>query len=144
MQTKDIGTACDADKKSVSWSFLHWNCTEMFFRCSTYNCLASGVCGARTDTPHHVAPWVYAIVGIGIMAGELAQKFQAEVSGSNVIIGVIATLVGMFFMHKKERDAERDKRVQYWQEQVLYSPLILFLRLPWPIYVLRMRYARTS
>ncbi|KAI0949628.1 hypothetical protein AcW1_009177 [Taiwanofungus camphoratus] len=82
MQTKDIGTACDADKK-----------------CSTYNCLASGVCGARTDTPHHVAPWVYAIVGIGIMAG------------------VIATLVGMFFMHKKERDAERDKRVQYWQEQ---------------------------
>jgi len=82
LQTKEVGTGCSADKE-----------------CLTYNCLASGVCGARTDVPRHVATWVYALVGIGSCGG------------------VFATLFGMVLVHKKEREAERDKRMSYWQEQ---------------------------
>ena len=31
---------------------------------------------------------------------------------------LLATLVALYFMHKKHRDAEREKRLQYWREQV--------------------------
>ncbi|KZT10965.1 uncharacterized protein LAESUDRAFT_789196 [Laetiporus sulphureus 93-53] len=82
VQTKDIGAPCNADKE-----------------CSMYNCLSSGTCAASADTPHHVALWVYVVVGIGAFAG------------------TVGTLAGMFFVHTKERQAERSRRLQYWQEQ---------------------------
>ncbi|CCM01150.1 uncharacterized protein FIBRA_03198 [Fibroporia radiculosa] len=82
IRTKNIGVTCSADKE-----------------CSTYNCLAAGICGPRTDAPVHVSTWVYAVVGAG---------------GCGAIITILASL---FFFHKKERDAEREKRIQYWQEQ---------------------------
>lgn len=31
---------------------------------------------------------------------------------------MFGTLVGLFFWHSKQRDADREKRVQYWREQV--------------------------
>ncbi|OSX66318.1 hypothetical protein POSPLADRAFT_1177763 [Postia placenta MAD-698-R-SB12] len=82
LQTKVIGVTCNADKE-----------------CSTYNCLASGMCGPRTDTPTHVATWVYALVGAGSCGG------------------ILATLIALFLFHKKEREAERERRMLYWQEQ---------------------------
>lgn len=32
--------------------------------------------------------------------------------------GMFATLIGMFVVHRKQRDTEREKRMQYWREQV--------------------------
>lgn len=32
--------------------------------------------------------------------------------------GMFATLFGLFFFHGKQREAEREKRMQYWREQV--------------------------
>jgi hypothetical protein len=82
VQEKNLGETCDADKE-----------------CSTWNCLASGVCGSDLALDHHVSSWVYAIVAIGIFGG------------------MFGTLVGLFFLHRKQRDAEREKRLQYWKEQ---------------------------
>lgn len=83
VQTKAIGTSCDADKE-----------------CSSYNCLDTSVCGRAGDAPNHVGTWVYVVCAIGIFGG------------------IIATLIGMFFLHGKQRDVEREKRLQYWREQV--------------------------
>ncbi|KAH9910951.1 hypothetical protein B0H21DRAFT_782468 [Amylocystis lapponica] len=93
IQTRELGQACDADKE-----------------CSTYNCLASGVCGLSSDTPKYVANWVYVIVGVGIVAG------------------MAATLVGMFFFHKKHSAIEREKRMQYWKEQTNFRENILHMQ----------------
>ncbi|PCH43603.1 hypothetical protein WOLCODRAFT_58758, partial [Wolfiporia cocos MD-104 SS10] len=82
MQTKALGGACGADKE-----------------CSTYNCLASGVCGASPNGPDRVAPWVYALVAVGV-------------SGS-----IAGTLTSLVLIHNRQREEERDKRLQYWQEQ---------------------------
>ncbi|OCH85676.1 hypothetical protein OBBRIDRAFT_762638 [Obba rivulosa] len=90
MQTKDIGVSCDADKE-----------------CSTYNCLASGVCGPSANTPSHVATWVYIVVGVCIFGG------------------MIGTLVGLYFFHRKNRDSEREKRHQYWREQNAFRQHIM-------------------
>ena len=68
--------------------------------CSTYNCLANGTCGKTTDTPTQVKKWVYVVVAVCILGG------------------MVGTLVALYFFHKKDRDAEREKRLQYWREQV--------------------------
>ena len=31
---------------------------------------------------------------------------------------MFATLFGLFFLHGKQREVEREKRMQYWREQV--------------------------
>ncbi|KAJ3776508.1 hypothetical protein FB446DRAFT_292119 [Lentinula raphanica] len=67
--------------------------------CSTWNCLSSGVCGPDQALDRHVSPWVYVVVGISIVAG------------------MFGTLIGLFFLHVKQRDAERERRLQYWREQ---------------------------
>ena len=36
----------------------------------------------------------------------------------NVILGMIGTLVVLFFIHRRQREDEREKRLQYWREQV--------------------------
>ena len=33
-------------------------------------------------------------------------------------IGMAGTLVALYFVHRKDRTAEREKRLQYWREQV--------------------------
>lgn len=35
-----------------------------------------------------------------------------------VALGIIGTLIGLYFIHRKDRDQEREKRMQYWREQV--------------------------
>lgn len=41
------------------------------------------------------------------------------------LLGMIATLVGMFFLHKGQRDVEREKRLQYWREQNAFRQNIM-------------------
>ncbi|KAF5389484.1 hypothetical protein D9757_004301 [Collybiopsis confluens] len=81
-QEKALDEICDADKE-----------------CSTWNCLASGVCGTDLAFDHRVSSWVYAVVVIGILGG------------------MFGTLVGLFFLHRKQRERERARRLQYWREQ---------------------------
>ncbi|GJE95852.1 hypothetical protein PsYK624_120430 [Phanerochaete sordida] len=90
MQMKNLGDSCDADKE-----------------CSTFNCLASGVCGKSADSPEHVAFWVYIIVGVCIFGG------------------MLATLIGMYCFHRGHRQAEREKRLQYWREQNAFRQNIM-------------------
>jgi len=78
--------------------------------CLSYNCSADGVCGTDVTEPRHLAIWVYIVVGIGIFGG------------------MFATLIGMFFLHSKQRDAEREKRMQYWREQNAFRQNILQMR----------------
>jgi len=61
--------------------------------------MASGVCGADQALDKHLTAWVYAVVAIGIF------------------VGIFGTLIGLFFLHRKQRDAERERRLQYWREQ---------------------------
>ncbi|KAJ7614433.1 hypothetical protein FB45DRAFT_1110154 [Roridomyces roridus] len=82
MAEKNLGESCSADKE-----------------CSSWDCLANGVCGVDTTVPKHVAEWVYIVVAIGIF------------------VAIFGTLLGLFMMHRRQRDQERKKRVQYWREQ---------------------------
>jgi hypothetical protein len=67
--------------------------------CASYNCNVAGVCGADPHLPVHVATWVFAVVAICIVGG------------------MGGTLFGLYVVHRRERDAERERRVQYWREQ---------------------------
>lgn len=56
-------------------------------------------------------------MGIGIFGGE--RPFRSRASDIDVLLpGMFATLSGLFFFHGKQREAERERRMQYWQEQV--------------------------
>jgi len=78
--------------------------------CGSFNCLASGVCGSAPWAPKAVGAWVYVVCAIGIFGG------------------MIATLVTLFFFHRKHRDAEREKRAQYWREQSAFRQNIIQMR----------------
>ncbi|KAK0461380.1 uncharacterized protein EV420DRAFT_1531768 [Desarmillaria tabescens] len=75
-------------------------------RCSTYNCLSSGVCGESPRTPRHFGAWVYVIV----------------------CIGMFGTLFGLFFLHRSQREQEREKRMQYWKEQNAFHQSLAQMR----------------
>ncbi|KAJ3788664.1 hypothetical protein GGU10DRAFT_285956 [Lentinula aff. detonsa] len=94
-----IGLYCDAQSlKCLQEKDLGVSC-DADKECSTWNCLSSSVCGIDQALDRHVSSWVYAVVGIGIF------------------IGMFGTLIGLFFLHLKQRDAERERRLQYWREQ---------------------------
>lgn len=40
---------------------------------------------------------------------------------------MFGTLIGLFCFHRKQRDSEREKRMQYWKEQVC-EQIILYNR----------------
>ncbi len=40
------------------------------------------------------------------------------VAGAESGAGMAGTLVALYIVHKKNRTAEREKRLQYWREQV--------------------------
>jgi len=102
-----VGLYCDASaKQCMNQKVLGTSCTADK-ECVTFNCNGSGVCDKTADTPNHVGFWVYIIVGIAIFGG------------------MIATLVGMFFMHRKQREADREKRLQYWREQNAFRQNIM-------------------
>ena len=37
---------------------------------------------------------------------------------SRLLLGMFGTLIGLFILHRRQRDEDREKRVQYWREQV--------------------------
>lgn len=92
-QTKNLGTACNADKECQSW-----------------NCLASGVCGDSAAAPRQFPVYVYVLVALGIFGG------------------MFGTLIGLFILHRKQRDEERERRVQYWREQNAFHQNLLQMR----------------
>jgi len=78
--------------------------------CSSNNCESSLTCGLPPDAPKHFAVWVYAVVAIAILGG------------------MIGTMVGLFFFHSRNRDQDREKRMQYWREQNALRQNILQMR----------------
>lgn len=78
--------------------------------CSSFNCQSNGVCGTSADTPHQFGIWVYVLVGVGIIGG------------------MLATLISLFMIHRRQRDQEREKRIQYWREQNAFRQNILQMR----------------
>jgi len=94
-----LGLYCDAAQKvCLKEKALGESCTADK-ECESWNCLVSGVCGKPAAEPHHLGIYVYILVAVGIFGG------------------MAGTLIGLFFLHRKQRDTEREKRLQYWKEQ---------------------------
>jgi len=105
-----IGSYCDATQKSCLASKAFAQSCAADKECTSYNCLSNGTCGNDVHQPRHLAVWVYVIVGIGIFGG------------------MFATLISMFILHARQREAEREKRMQYWREQTAFRQNILQMR----------------
>ncbi|KAF9478630.1 hypothetical protein BDN70DRAFT_879764 [Pholiota conissans] len=78
--------------------------------CDSWNCLSTGVCGVSAATPHHFGIYVYILVCLGIVGG------------------MAATLSGLYFAHRKQREIERNKRAQYWREQNAFHQNLMNMR----------------
>jgi hypothetical protein len=104
------GLYCDTSQKvCVQTKELSAACTADK-ECSTYNCLSSGVCGKAPQAPNQFGTWVYVVVAVGIFGG------------------IFGTLTGLFFIHRRQRDDEREKRMQYWREQNAFRQNIMNMR----------------
>lgn len=102
-----IGLYCDSTQKvCIKQKDIAVAC-DADKECSSFNCLDTGVCGKSANTPKHVASWIYIIVGICIFGG------------------MLATLIGMYYVHRGHRNSEREKRMQYWREQNAFRQNIL-------------------
>lgn len=66
--------------------------------------------------------WVYVIIGGGIFGGEhscpASYILRIRYFLKYFPLGMIATLVFLFIIHGRQREDEREKRLQYWREQV--------------------------
>ena len=111
-----LGLYCDSQKRTCVQQKAVAVACDADKECASFNCLASGVCGKSAAAPNHVGAWVYVLVGFGIFGG------------------MFGTLYALFVLHRNHRDKEREKRLQYWREQVriLYLSLSLsfFFSLP--------------
>ncbi|KAJ6586834.1 hypothetical protein DFH09DRAFT_1141672 [Mycena vulgaris] len=105
-----VGLYCDSStKKCLAEKALGEACTADK-ECSSWNCLSSGTCGVDTSIPNHVGTGVYVGVAIGIFGG------------------IFGTLFGLFMLHRRQRDQEREKRMQYWREQNAFHQNLLQMR----------------
>jgi len=75
--------------------------------CLTYNCLPNHTCGVSPANPHHFPTGIYVVIGVGIFGG------------------MTGTLVFLFFVHGRQRENDRQKRLQYWREQNAFRQNIL-------------------
>ncbi|RDB16991.1 hypothetical protein Hypma_002678 [Hypsizygus marmoreus] len=105
-----LGLYCDAAQKVCMAEKLFGEACTADKECSSWNCLGSGVCGVSESIPHHFAIWVYIVVGLGIFGG------------------MFGTLFGLYWTHRKQRDEEREKRMQYWREQNAFHQNLLAMR----------------
>ncbi|KAG1734736.1 uncharacterized protein EDB91DRAFT_1146585 [Suillus paluster] len=78
--------------------------------CLSFNCESNGVCGTGADSPNHFGIWAYSMVGLGIFGG------------------MFATLITLFLVHRRQRDQEREKRLQYWREQNAFRQSIIQMK----------------
>lgn len=44
---------------------------------------------------------------------------------AHVMPGMVATLIGLYYLHRGHRRAEREKRMQYWREQNAFRQNIM-------------------
>ena len=66
--------------------------------------------------------WVYVVVGLGILFGTQYILWYLSPWLSIENTGILGTLVGLYFLHRRTREQEREKRTQYWREQVCPFP----------------------
>ncbi|KAF7361974.1 Smr domain-containing protein [Mycena venus] len=105
-----VGLYCDAPTKQCMQEKAFGAACTADKECSSWNCLAGGTCGVDTSVPNHVGTWVYAVVAVGIIGG------------------IFGTLFGLFLLHRRQRDQEREKRMQYWREQNAFHQNLLQMR----------------
>ncbi|KAF8493636.1 hypothetical protein JB92DRAFT_2749951 [Gautieria morchelliformis] len=104
------GLYCDAPSKlCMQTKAFGVSCTADK-ECQSNNCLSSLTCGVSPQAPKQFGIWVYLIVGLGIL------------------FGMLGTLVGLYFLHRRTREQEREKRTQYWREQNAFRQNILQMR----------------
>ncbi|KAF7971809.1 hypothetical protein HWV62_19895 [Athelia sp. TMB] len=60
--------------------------------------------------PNHYGTYVYILVALGILGA------------------IFGTLVTLFIFHRRQRDEEREKRMQYWREQNAFRQNIMNMR----------------
>ncbi|KAK4686046.1 hypothetical protein P7C73_g4080, partial [Tremellales sp. Uapishka_1] len=89
IKDKTFGTACSGNKE-----------------CLSYNC-NNGKCGRAADQPVHAGNYVYALVGLGIVA----------------LIGGV--MVALWFTHRRSRAENQIKLEQYYNEQIAYRQSIM-------------------
>ncbi|KIK03490.1 hypothetical protein K443DRAFT_676671 [Laccaria amethystina LaAM-08-1] len=105
-----VGLYCDSVKKVCMTNKVLGAACGADKECDSWNCLSTGVCGTSAATPRHFGVWVYVLVVFGIFGG------------------MAGTLTGLFVTHRKQRDREREKRVQYWREQNAFHQNLLQMR----------------
>ncbi|KAJ7595660.1 hypothetical protein C8J56DRAFT_922871 [Mycena floridula] len=105
-----IGLYCDAQSLSCKTNKLLGDTCDADKECDSWNCSNAGVCGPAADEPRQVDAWVYAVVSIAVIGG------------------MLATLIGLYILHRRHRDREGAKRDQYWKEQRAYHRSLLQLR----------------
>lgn len=105
-----LGTYCDSQSLVCTQAKQLEETCDADKECSSFNCLSKGVCGPGTDSPNHFAIWVYIMVGVGIFGG------------------MFATLITLFLIHRRQRDQEREKRLQYWREQNAFRQSIMQMK----------------
>jgi len=104
------GLYCDAVSKTcLQTKDFGVNCTADK-ECQSDNCLVDSTCGLAPDAPSHFPLWVYIAVGAGIFGG------------------MTFTLISLFFLHRRARDEDREKRTQYWREQTAFRQNIMHLK----------------
>ncbi|KAI9442362.1 hypothetical protein H4582DRAFT_1276672 [Lactarius indigo] len=102
-----VGLYCDTNSTvCIQQKALGASCSADK-ECSSYNCLPDQTCGETPSNPRHLPMWVYIIIGVGIFGG------------------MIATLIVLFIFHGRQREDEREKRLQYWREQNAFRQNIL-------------------
>ncbi|KAF9264276.1 hypothetical protein L218DRAFT_863363 [Marasmius fiardii PR-910] len=94
-----VGLYCDSQQRRCLMSKKNGEQCETDKECESWNCLNNGVCGIDSAASFHLGVHVYILVGLGICGG------------------MLATLLGLFFLHRRQRDVDREKRMQYWREQ---------------------------
>ncbi|KAH7888578.1 hypothetical protein F5I97DRAFT_717186 [Phlebopus sp. FC_14] len=105
-----VGLYCDSQQLvCMQMKEVGQNC-DADKECVTFNCQSNGVCGESADTPNEFGVWVYVLVGLGIFGG------------------MFATLISLFLIHRRQRDIEREKRLQYWREQNAFRQNIMQMR----------------
>ncbi|TFK75273.1 hypothetical protein BDN72DRAFT_832127 [Pluteus cervinus] len=105
-----VGLYCDSQQRVCMQNKVLGEACTADKECDSWNCMSNGACGVDASIPHHFSPWVYAVVALGIIGG------------------MFGTLIGLFVVHRKQRDEEREKRVQYWREQNTFHQNLLQMR----------------
>jgi len=105
-----IGFYCDVPTSTCNAYKLLGDACDADKECGSMNCQTVGTCGPAANQPRHVSSWVYAVVAIAILGG------------------MFGTLLGLYILHRRDRDREQAKRAQYWKEQKAYHQSLQQLR----------------